>query len=220
MKLHFLVEGPADAAFLERLLPRLIPRHRWQVYPHEGRGRLPGKLVAPPDAKRRGLLDNLPAKLSAWGKTFDPATDRVVVVLDQDIDDCKELLAKLGRMYAHLSSRPQAIFRLAIEETESWYLGDAKAVQRAFPKADGRKLATWRPDSVDRTWEKFQEIIRAAADDKVAWGEAMGQVLAVDEPLDRKNRSPSFRKFCRRVREHAGEPVRTARHQGGSRRSR
>jgi len=29
----------------------------------------------------------------------------------------------------------------------------------------------------------------------------------VDEPLEDHNSSPSFRKFCRGVREHAGEPA-------------
>ena len=116
-------------------------------------------------------------------------------------------------------SRPRRRSLCCIEhrqETEAWYLGDPKAVYRTFSKVKRTRLNQWHPDSVGQTWELFQEIINAPTDDKVAWGEAMGQALTVTEPLENHNRSPSFRKFCRRVRELAGEPP----HKPKSRRSR
>jgi hypothetical protein len=205
VRLHFLVEGLADQAFLEALLPRLIPKHTWRVYPHQGRGRIPGDLAKPPDPSRRTLLDNLPSKLRAFGRSLDPATDRVVVLLDSDDDDCAELLNKLRLTHAAVEPRPTTLYRLAIEELESWFLGDEAAVETTFPKLNRRKLKTWQPDSVGGTWELFQEVIRAQSENKVYWGEAMGAALAVGEPLEERNRSPSYRSFCRRVREHAGE---------------
>lgn len=207
MKLHFLVEGVADRTFLEQLLPRLIPKHSWQVYPHQGRGKLPNDPTKTPDKRQFGLLDNLPAKLRAWGKSLNPATDRVVVVIDQDNDDCKDLLARLHKIHKAIDPRPVTIFRLAIEETEAWYLGDAKAVKKAFVKVKSHRLNEWKPDTVGRTWELFQEVVNAPTEDKVGWGEVMGKVLTVEEPLEAHNRSPSFCKFCRRVREHAGDPA-------------
>ncbi len=205
MRLHFLVEGPADVAFLEKVLPRLIPAHSFQLYPHQGRGKLPGKVDTTPDPTRRGLLDNLPAKLRAWGRSFSGETDRVVVLLDLDEGDCAELLARLNRMLKSVTPHPVTLFRLAIEETESWYLGDRSAIRKAFPSAKLRKLDAWKPDSIVGTWEYFMEIIGASSDDKVAWGDAMGATIRVEEPLEPRNASPSFRKFCRRVRELAGE---------------
>ena len=106
-----------------------------------------------------------------------------------------------------IKRRPASIFRLAIEETEAWYLGDFEAVSKAFPKARKKHLSNWIPDSVCGSWELFQRVVGMASDDKVAWGRAMGRALHVDEPLGKRNRSPSFQKFCRRVREHAGEPI-------------
>lgn len=201
-----MVEGPAEVTFLEALLPRLLPAHSFQVYPHQGRGRLSTDPNKEPAPTQRGLFDNLATTLRVWGRHFDPAVDRVVVLADVDEDDCAELLGRLESLHKKINPRPRTIFRLAIEETEAWYLGDAAAVRKAFPEASRNKLAAWKPDRVGRTWELFQEIIGAQSEDKPGWGEAMGAVLAVDEPLERKNRSPSFRKFCRRVREHAGEP--------------
>lgn len=205
MRLHFLVEGPADVAFLENLLPRLIPAHSFQIYPHQGRGKLPGDLDAKADPMRRGLLDNLPAKLRAWGRQFQSETDRVVVLVDLDDGDCAELLARLRRALDSIHPRPETLLRLAIEEVESWYLGDRSAIKKAFPSAKLRKLDAWEPDSIGGTWERFMEVIGATSDDKVAWGEAMGALIHVEEPLESHNRSPSFVKFCRRVRELAGE---------------
>ena len=203
--LHVLVEGPSDESLLRGLLPRLAPKHRFQIYPHQGKGKLPGNPNAAPDPKQRGLLDNLAATLRAWGKSFRSETDRVVVLCDLDNDDCVGLLAKLKAMEAAIKKAPMCIFRLAIEETESWYLGDFDAISRAFPKAKKKHLKTWKPDSICGSWERFQLVVGAVSDEKVAWGEAMGRVLHVEEPLERRNLSPSFRKFCRRVREHSGE---------------
>lgn len=205
MRLHFLVEGPADVSLLENLLPRLIPGHAWEIYPHQGRGKLPGDPDAKVDSSRRGLLDNLPMKLRAWGEVLDSSTDRVVVLLDVDRDDCSGLLNRLKRMQQALASCPVTIFRLAIEESESWYLGDRVAIREAFPKANLRKLGDWVPDSRVGSWELFMQVIGAPSDDKVNWGESMGKTLRVNEPLEKANVSPSFVKFCRRVRELAGE---------------
>jgi hypothetical protein len=150
------------------------------------------------------LLDNLPAKLRAWGKIFDGAVDRVVVLVDLDDDDCSELLGRLSRLHQAINPRPEVAFRLAIEEVEAWYLGDLKAIKAGFPKAKTRRLALWQPDSSTGSWELFMEVIGAQSPDKVLWGEIMGIHLQVDEPLDDYNASMSFRKFCRRVRALAG----------------
>ena len=70
MRLHILVEGQADEAFLKEWLPKLIPRHPFVVIPHQGKGRLSAEPKKRPNSKRRGLLDQLPAKLRAYGKSL------------------------------------------------------------------------------------------------------------------------------------------------------
>ena len=42
MKLHILVEGPSEEAFLKEWLPRFLPRHPFIVITHQGKGRLSG----------------------------------------------------------------------------------------------------------------------------------------------------------------------------------
>ncbi len=58
-----LVEGPSERALLERFLPRFQPEHRHVLVEHQGKGRLSGDLDKLSDPNRRGLLDQLPAKL-------------------------------------------------------------------------------------------------------------------------------------------------------------
>lgn len=200
MRLHFLVEGTSEERFLRKLLPRLLPRHKWKIYPHEGKGRLPDDPLAPPVAARRGVLDQLPAKLRAWSKILHPSSDRVVVLVDVDQDDCRALLAELNALRDTMST-PEFLVRLAIEEVEAWYLGDWKALRKAFPGADSHTFRTYKPDSICRTWEKFQEVIGDPLERKTIWAEKMGAVLDVEG----QSRSDSFNRFCRGVRRLAGE---------------
>jgi len=116
--LHFLVEGPSEARLLEQILPRLLPKHNFRIYPHEGKGRLPDP-TAPAKKERRGVLDQLPAKFRAWAKTLNPAADRVIVLVDVDQDDCEELLANLTALKEKIDT-PVYLVRLAIEEVEAW----------------------------------------------------------------------------------------------------
>lgn len=109
-------------------------------------------------------------------------------------------------MHAAIRPAPVCIFRFAIEEMETWYLGDFAAVLSAFPRAKVKHLRDWAPDSICGSWEMFQTLVSANNVNKVEWSEKMGIVLRADEPLDKMNRSPSFRKFCRRVRELVGDP--------------
>lgn len=95
MRLHFLVEGPSEKELLNGLLPRLIPGHKFEIYPHQGKGKLSNDFNSAPNRMHRGVLDQLPAILRAWGKSFSPETDRVVVLVDLDNDDCRWLLDQL-----------------------------------------------------------------------------------------------------------------------------
>jgi len=42
MRLHFLVEGPADETFLNLWLPRFLPDgHTFKIIRHRGKGKIP-----------------------------------------------------------------------------------------------------------------------------------------------------------------------------------
>lgn len=161
MRLHILVEGSADEAFLKAWLPRFLPGHPFIVIPHQGKGRLSAAPARKPDPKQRGLLDQLPAKLRAFGKALNSETDRVVVLVDLDDQDCHDLKARLTALVKQCNPRPTVLFRIAIEETEAFFLGDRMAVKKAFPAARIRRIKDYQQDSICGTWEVLRDVIGA-----------------------------------------------------------
>jgi hypothetical protein len=210
VKLHFLVEGPSEESFLNSLLPRLIGAHRFSVYPHQGKGKLSqdsgGRRSPSRRADRvttsRGLLDLLPAKLKAWERSLDRNTDRIVILIDADDDDCAELLERIRTACRRYAPSLEILIRIAIEEVEAWYLGDWTALKKAFPRSRKRDVDAFQPDSIVGTWERFQELAGEPVERKLIWAEKMGAVLSIDPG---RNRSPSYKKFCIGVRRHAGD---------------
>lgn len=192
---------------LKGWFPRLLPQHALKVIQHRGKGRLSGNLSRPPDPRREGLLDQLPAKLRAYGRTLDPATDRILVFVDLDDDHCGKLKERLLDILETCDPKPTVLFRIAIEETEAFYLGDPAAIQRAFPQARLNRMKDYVQDSVCGTWELFREVIGARVDDKVEWAERMAPWLGTAWQGGSANRSPSFRQFCRALLTLAGEPA-------------
>ena len=79
------------------------------------------------------LLDNLPRLLSGYGKTL--GIDAVVVILDSDRRSCVDVLLELNLILDGCQPKPNALFRIAIEEMEAWYFGDRLALLAAYPRA-------------------------------------------------------------------------------------
>ena len=199
MRVRVLVEGPSEEAFFSGWLRRYMPGHYFQVIPHQGKGKMPSPPTRSVDARRQGLLDQLPAKLRAYGRSLNPDTDRVLVVVDADEDNCVELKNRLLKALQSCDRRPEVLFRIAVEETEAFYLGDFTAIKKAYP---GANRMQYDQDSICGTWEIFQKTIGARSESKVFWGRQMGQFLAVDP---RRNRSPSFKQLCSAIKRLCGE---------------
>jgi hypothetical protein len=200
MIIHALVEGPSEKALLEPWAKRLLSGHVLKAYPHEGKGRLP---KGPVDPKRHGLLDQLPAKLRAFGKSLDPTQERVLVLIDADNDNVGELQQDLDELKHSLTPAPVVLFRFAIEELEAFYLADLKALKVAFPNFDNRLAQQYIPDSIRGTWELFGNVIGDGGGNKVAWAQAMAKVLTT---RGEESRSPSFKKLCSGLRELVTPP--------------
>jgi len=183
----------------------VLPGHVFRIYPHAGKGKLPRDLNAAPDPLHRGLLDQLPAKLRAFAATLDPATDRIVVLVDLDDSDggdCTQFLARLTAAVDGCGAGHLALVRIAIEETEAFYLGDQGAVRRAFGGVRRGALRGYEQDSCCGTWELFQRLVGAAVEDKVGWAEKMGPELGTTAE---SNLSPSFGKLVNGLRRWVGE---------------
>ncbi len=190
MIVHALVEGPSEKAFLLPWARRFFKGHELRVYPHQGKGRLSIK----GEPNKRGLLDQLPAKLRAFGRSLDPNKERVLVLIDADSDDIEAVATTLESIKNQMDPRPMVLFRFAVEELEAFYLADQKALGRAFPKHDRKLARNYVPDSIVGTWELFGKVIGDGGGNKVDWARAMGQVLTT---RPEQSRSPSFRELCR-----------------------
>ncbi len=192
MTIHLLVEGPSERAFLDRRARRLLKEQSVRVHPHEGKGSLPRDWSAPPPRDQRGLLHQLPAKLRGFASAANPDELHVVVMVDADNDDPDVLADKIAAVASQVAPKLRVTVRLAVEETEAFYLGDLQALEKAYPDADLAKARAYVPDSIPNggTWELFGEIIRDGGGNKVAWAEAMGAVLTT-RPA--RSRSPSFK---------------------------
>ncbi len=146
--------------FLRALLPRLLPIDRtFEVYSFHGKADLLGKLQA---------------RLRAYAKWL-PQDWRIVVVVDQDGEDCKKLKKRLEGIAANAGlltrsvrgKKPwQMANRIAIEELEAWYFGDWNAVCSAFPRVSSNipNHAGYRDHDKIRggTWETFRTHLAAA----------------------------------------------------------
>lgn len=205
MHIEVVVEDSSSAKLVEMLLPRLIgdwgAPHTWRVHDYGGIGRIPKGMSAAALSSKKTLLDRLPGVLRAHGKSH--GIDAVVVVLDSDQRDCRELLAELQALVAECDPAPNAIFRLAIEEIEAWLLGDKAAVLRAYPRAKKNVLNSYVQDSICGTWELLADAVYAGGSSAIRkagwplpgqikheWAARIGPNLNIEN-----NASPSFCKF-------------------------
>jgi len=193
---ELLVEGASDVPAVRDVLTRrfgLEENVNFRIHPHKGRGSLPGDLLGQPDPKQQTLLHQLPAKLKGFSHLDDDSC--VVVLVDVDRDPCGELLAQLNAMLVRLPKRPaRVLFRLAIEETESWFIADADAVVAAFPRARTQKMRRIAADDIIGAWEELAAALgiktsAVTGSDKYAWAERISPYLNLQEP-----QSPSLRK--------------------------
>lgn len=159
--MHFevLVEGQAELTALSVLMPKILGEfnkpHSWRIHKHRGIGSIPGDTNATPDKGNQTLLHNLPSKLRAYGKE---GREDVVVVVLVDLDDRKDCVAFKKTLTGLLSlcpQKPRALFRIAVEELEAWFLGDRQAIEKAYPGVKKHVLEHYVQDSQCGTWEKL-----------------------------------------------------------------
>lgn len=205
MHIEVLVEDSSGARLVETLLSKVVGQlgapHTWRVHPYKGIGRLPAGLSVKADPAKRALLDQLPRLLAGYGKTA--GIDAVVIVLDSDRRECKVFLRELKALLKQCQPAPNALFRLAIEEMEAWYLGDRQALLAAYPRAKRDVLNRYEQDRVCGTWELLADAVHpggAAAIQRTGWplpgqikhgwAEQIAPLMDVEN-----NQSPSFCKF-------------------------
>lgn len=205
--MHFevLVEDTSGEILMRALLPKVLGAngspHTWRTHAYKGIGRIPPGLRGTTDAAKRILLDRLPKLLAGYGKSLMGQDASVVVIVDLDHRDCLKFKQELLHVVKGLRPRPTVLFRIAIEETEAWLLGDRGAVLRAFPKANNAVLESYVPDSICGTWEKLADAVFPGGaaklkaegyprigEQKCRWAQHIGQHIEIES-----HPSPSLR---------------------------
>lgn len=190
--IEFIVEEPSAEAFLDGLLRRLLGTVSYSIYPFQCKDE---------------LLKRLPDRLRGYSAWL-PENFRIVILVDRDDDDCRELKAKLEQSAQNVglatrSRRAQDQFavvnRIVIEELEAWYFGDWEAVRAAYPRvptAVPRRAPFRDPDGIrGGTWEAFERVLKRAGYFKTGLRkiEAARAIALHIEPT--RNRSRSFQVF-------------------------
>lgn len=202
MHLEFLLEERSAEVALEAILPKIVSpnvSHRFHAF--QG---------------KHDLLKQLPGRLKSY--RYRMADDwRIVVLIDEDREDCRQLKAKLEQI-AHdeglvtkscvtKNSRFQVVNRLAIEELEAWFFGDPKAVRAAYPKVpDGfhRRRKYQNPDAIaGGTCEALERLLKRFYRRGFAKTKMAGMIAPHMEP-DR-NKSKSFQVFVEGLKACVGE---------------
>jgi hypothetical protein len=193
MHIEFFVEESSAEAALNNLAPAILgPDVTFQVHPYNGK----------PD-----LLAKLPDRLRGY-RPWLPAVWRIVVLLDADEADCRQLKARLETIAraAGLTTRSaaggaqfQVLNRLAVQELEAWFFGDVEALCAAYPRLDPNlaKRSRYRnPDAIaGGAWEALErELQRVGCAPgglaKVATARAVSARMQPE-----RNRSHSFQVF-------------------------
>jgi len=207
MHFEILVEDASGELLLGSFLPKILGRngesHTWRTHAYKGIGRIPRDLRGKTDPRKRILLDQLPRILAGYGRSLQATDSAVVVVVDLDDRDCITFKQELLQIQKRCHPKPKVLFRLAIEETEAWLLGDQKAIVKAFPKAKMSVLHSYRQDSICGTWETLADslfpggspALKAEGYPRIG-GEKCGWASAIGKHIDvGANLSPSFHAF-------------------------
>ena len=197
---------------LEKILGANYTEHSWRMHPYRGKGRLPNDLYGAPNPQNQQLLNNLPSLLRGLGRSLDESTSVVVVVVDLDDDDCLRFKQDLLNVLNTCNPRPKTLFRIAIEESEAWLLGDRAAVKAAYPNARDAVLNGYAQDSICSTWEVLADAVHqggaaklkqlgfpADGEAKCEWARNIAPHMDIDS-----NNSKSFQVFRDGVRNLAG----------------
>ena len=194
---EFFVEDESTAAAIEIILERL----------YGSGGSFAGARVRPLRGKQR-MLKTLPGIFQS--RVQMRHVDRLIVVIDGDNDDCHKLKAQIytQAVEAGLIRLDQPTYlsrlriRIAMTELESWFIGDPRAVQAAYPRLtvrDMRLRAAEEVDSLNQAWEWLERrlIQRGYYATRMPKVEVACAISAHLNLSPDANASPSFRLFLR-----------------------
>ena len=210
MTVFIHVEEPSMEEVLKILLPKLLA------------GRAINVQIINHGSKQK-LRNNLAMRFKGYAQRMARENIRVLVVVDRDNDDCKQLKADLESIAAGAGlatkSAPasdgsfRVVNRIVIEELEAWFFGDVAALCAAYPGVPGSlggKFSYRQPDAIKGgTWEALLRVLQQSghypAGKYLPKIDVARRVAAHMESS--KNKSPSFRQFIAGLEALLGLPV-------------
>lgn len=158
MHIDFLVEEPSIEAALFNILLKILEREiSYKIIVHQG---------------KNDLLKKLPGRLRGYSKWISEDY-KIVVLVDQDSENCKILKDKISKIVLNSGlqvrenrSVPlckfQVLVRILVEELESWFLADRRALKRAYPKLSDKDLRVKKydvPDSIKNSAATLHQLL-------------------------------------------------------------
>lgn len=202
MQIDFIVEEPSMKAFLDVLLPKiLLSPDTWVVH------------------QLSCLKTKLERRLRGYAHQ-DPSSVRIIIIMDLDLKNCvkqKQWLEEtVIRSGLKTKTNPAAdgsfsvVTRLAIQELESWLLGDPAAIHRAYdriPESIGTKSKYQNPDRIGSTWESLHALLKKEGYyqgdyPKIEVAGKIGRHITPSE-----NKSPSFQCFLAGIYSFSRLPI-------------
>ena len=199
MHFEILTEDKSGGRAMDILFPKILGDDvTYNIHPYKGIGRIPKGLRPKTDSKKRILLDQLPRILQGYAN--NPNSGIIIVICDLDNKDKQEFLLELSNVLNSCNPIPKTLFCFAVEEFEAWYLGDIKAIIKAYPNAKYGLLSNYINDSICGTWELLADAIykgghialikkgwQAVGELKLIWANVISPNMDTDD-----NKSPSF----------------------------
>ena len=194
MHLEVLVEDASTGAALEVLVPRVtssVCTHRIQEF----RG-------------KQDMLKRLQGRFRGYAKwDFDHS---VVVIIDQDRDDCSLAKSKIekiarncGLLLPNSPKNPKRLaIRIAMTELEAWFLGDPSAIHKAFPKIREKNIKIkGAVDEVPNPAKQLERLLQRHSYYRTGMPKVQVARLIAEHMDPYGNQSPSFQLLIRTLSE-------------------
>ncbi|GAA1986922.1 DUF4276 family protein [Amycolatopsis minnesotensis] len=188
---QLLVEEPSTKQALGVILPKIVPNVPFEIVQFQG---------------KQDLLKRLPGLLKGYAVRLEWELLRIVVVIDRDLDDCAELKRKLVRIADDAGlPRSAVLFRIAIDELESWFLGDVPALCAAYPRVPANlgEQARYRdPDATGKALRALEHVLKSNGyhrDHLAKVKAAVGIGVHMDVEANRSRSFQVFRDGLRRL---------------------
>lgn len=178
IRLEFLLEEPSMANVLKVILPKILPpgyrlNENYFLRPHRGKS---------------DLQKSIPNKIRTFSNFHEPV--KIVILHDQDTNDCKKLKRQLMRLCEESGNCP-VLIRIICRELESWFLGDMDAMESAYP---GFKAHKYKNKAKFRNPDKcqaFEELTAILPE----FQKGSGSRSIAPHLNFQQNASPSFQTF-------------------------